>query len=74
MDEKKKCRDCRYFVAVKESTVGDCHRAVPQTTVLLIPDGINMVTQVPKMKSFPISAWPSVESGQWCGEWRSDGT
>ena len=72
--EPDKCRDCRFFVAAPEGTVGKCHRFPAQTTIVLIPDGVDMIRQVPKLKTIELNAFPNIEADQWCGEWKKNET
>ena len=71
-ETKEKCRDCHYFIAAPEGTASKCFRFPPQTTIQLIPAGVDMITQQPKLKTIELNAFPNVEGDPRCGEWRAN--
>lgn len=71
-ERKEQCRTCYFFIVGTEGKAGKCHRFPAQTTIVLIPDGVDMIRQVPKLKSIELNAFPNIEADQWCGEWRKN--
>lgn len=68
--EPDKCSTCKFFIAAPEDKAGKCHRYPAQTTIQLIPAGMDMIRQVPKVKTIELNAFPNIEGDQWCGEWK----
>lgn len=55
------CRDCDFFERVQgQSDNGECHRNPPQIVSQSRDDGASWVD----------SAWPDVDGGAWCGEFK----
>lgn len=67
---EKKCLDCKFFEPNKGGANGHCHRFPPSVTITLVPNGIDMISQQPKLKSIELNAYPTPGVNQWCGEWK----
>ena len=66
----EKCLDCKYFDPNEGGANGKCHRFPPSVSITLVPSGIDMLTQTPKLKSVELNAYPTPAAEQWCGEWQ----
>jgi hypothetical protein len=61
-DIEKQCEQCRYFAPQGDGEQGECRRHAPA------PHGIRHRSQMDDDTLGVESWWPTVSSGDWCGE------